>query len=60
MTRNIYALLVGIDEYISPVPSLKGCVNDIMAVKEYLEKRVSEDGYHLHLRTVLNPHSALQ
>ncbi|MFB2770832.1 caspase domain-containing protein [Pelatocladus sp. BLCC-F211] len=60
MTRNIYALLVGIDEYISPVPPLKGCVNDIMAVKEYLEKRVSEDGYQLYLRTVLNQNATRQ
>ncbi|MBW4431624.1 MAG: caspase family protein [Pelatocladus maniniholoensis HA4357-MV3] len=60
MTRNIYALLVGIDEYISPVPPLKGCVNDIMAVKEYLQKRVSEDGYQLHLRTILNQNATRQ
>ncbi|MCP6762317.1 MAG: caspase family protein [Fischerella sp. CENA71] len=60
MTRNIYALLVGIDEYISPVPPLKGCVNDIMAVKEYLQQRVSEDGYQLHLRTILNQNATRQ
>ena len=60
MTRNIYALLVGIDEYTSPVPPLKGCVNDIMAVKEYLQRRVSEDGYQLHLRTILNQNATRQ
>ncbi|WP_315785198.1 caspase family protein [Fischerella sp. JS2] len=60
MTRNIYALLIGIDEYISPVPPLKGCVNDIMAVKEYLQKRVSEDGYQLHLRAILNQNATRQ
>ncbi|PMB44625.1 hypothetical protein CEN39_28090 [Fischerella thermalis CCMEE 5201] len=60
MTRNIYALLVGIDEYTSPVPPLKGCVNDIMAVKEYLQKRISEDGYQLHLRTILNQNATRQ
>jgi pimeloyl-ACP methyl ester carboxylesterase len=54
MTRNLYALLVGIDEYVSPVPSLNGCVNDIRAVKEYLEGRVASEGYQLHLRTLLN------
>lgn len=37
MNRNIYALLVGIDEYVSPVSPLHGCVNDITAIKEYLE-----------------------
>ena len=54
MTRNIYALLVGIDEYIAPVPPLKGCVNDIMAIAEYLQGRVASVGYQLHLRTLLN------
>lgn len=54
MNRNIYALLVGIDEYIGPVSSLQGCINDITAIKEYLEGRVDTDGYQLHLRTLLN------
>jgi hypothetical protein len=34
MNRNIYALLVGIDEYVGPVSPLQGCVNDIIAIKE--------------------------
>lgn len=54
MTHNIYALLVAIDQYLPPVPPLQGCVNDIIAVKEYLEGRVATDGYQLHLRTLLN------
>lgn len=54
MTRNIYALLVGIDEYVAPVSPLQGCVNDIMAVKDYLQGRVASVGYQLHLRTLLN------
>ncbi|MBD2212161.1 caspase family protein [Nostoc linckia FACHB-104] len=54
MTRNLYALLVGIDDYISPVRPLKGCVNDIFAIKAYLEGRVATDGYQLHLHTLLN------
>jgi hypothetical protein len=60
MTCNIYALLVGIDEYVSPVPPLRGCVNDIMAIKEYLEGRISKDGYKLHLRTLLNQDATRQ
>ncbi|BAY91210.1 MULTISPECIES: caspase family protein [unclassified Tolypothrix] len=54
MTRNLYALLVGIDEYVRPVSPLQGCVNDVTAIKEYLEGRVDSDGYQLHLRTLLN------
>ena len=52
MTKNIYALLVGIDAYAHPVPPLQGCVNDIKAIKEYLEGRVAQDNYQLHLRAL--------
>ncbi|MBW4477218.1 MAG: caspase family protein [Tolypothrix brevis GSE-NOS-MK-07-07A] len=48
MTNNIYALLVGIDEYdptsTQQIPSLKGCVNDIKAVEYYLRDRITKDG----------------
>ncbi|GAB1542093.1 hypothetical protein NUACC21_47670 [Scytonema sp. NUACC21] len=45
MAKNIYALLVGIDEYhpASKVPSLYGCVNDIKAIEVYLRKRIATD-----------------
>ena len=47
MANNIYALLVGIDEYdptsIQEIPSLKGCVNDIKAVEAYLRDRITKD-----------------
>lgn len=43
MTKNIYALLVGIDIYhpvsVPAIPSLKGCVNDILAIEAYLRER---------------------
>lgn len=40
-TRNLYALLVGINEYDSrsKISSLKGCVNDIYAMSAYLKGR---------------------
>lgn len=60
MIRNLYALLVGIDDYVSPVPPLKGCVNDILAVKAYLEGRVATDGYQIHLHTLLNKEATRQ
>ena len=48
MVKNIYALLVGIDNYapasVPPIPSLKGCVNDIKAVEAYLRERITQDG----------------
>ncbi|GAA6617423.1 caspase family protein [Scytonema sp. NUACC26] len=60
MTRNLYALLVGIDEYVAPVSPLKGCVNDILGIKAYLEKRVANDDYQLHLHTLLNEKATRQ
>lgn len=47
MAKNIYALLVGIDEYdpasIPPIPSLKGSVNDIKQVAAFLRERCAKD-----------------
>lgn len=47
MAKNIYALLVGIDNYhpasVPSVSSLKGCVNDIKAVEAYLQERIVKD-----------------
>jgi hypothetical protein len=34
--RNLYALLVGIDNYPNPNHRLQGCVNDITAIAKYL------------------------
>jgi Caspase domain len=36
---NLFALIVGIDNYPDPVPSLRGCVNDAKAFREVLERR---------------------
>ncbi len=60
MTRNIYALLVGIDAYPNPIQPLQGCVNDIKAVEEYLTGRVSTDNYQLHLRTLIDKEATRQ
>jgi hypothetical protein len=62
MTRNLYALLVGIDEYDerSHLPALKGCVNDIQAFKAYLEGRVNLREFDLHLRVLINQQASRQ
>ena len=41
MTRNIYALLVGIDRYAPPIPALQGCANDINAIETYLQSQIT-------------------
>lgn len=51
-TSTVYALLVGIDAYQSPVPALQGCHNDIDTVGELLATRVPGDT--LNIRTLLD------
>lgn len=60
MTSNIYALLVGIDEYAPPVSPLQGCVNDVKAVEEYLETRVKTQRWNLQLKTLTNGEATRQ
>ena len=52
MIRNLYALLVGIDEYPDTNHCLQGCVNDITAIEQYLNERFDKQGYQLHLLTL--------
>jgi pimeloyl-ACP methyl ester carboxylesterase len=58
MAPKIYALLVGIDAYHPQsigVNSLSGCVNDIKAIKTYLEQRIAIDKkWELVERTLTN------
>ncbi|MEG4068961.1 caspase family protein [Microcoleus sp. Pol11C2] len=60
MTRNIYALLVGIDKYEAPTPPLQGCINDITAIAQYLNERVAKEGYQLHLQTLKDQEATRQ
>ncbi|MBW4599327.1 MAG: caspase family protein [Calothrix sp. FI2-JRJ7] len=60
MASNIYALLVGIDNYATPVSRLQGCINDVMAVEEYLETRVKTEGWNLHLKILKDSEATRQ
>lgn len=41
MSRTIYALFVGVDEYVGPINNLNGCVNDVMRIEEMLKERIT-------------------
>jgi hypothetical protein len=43
MTRKLYALLVGIDVYPQPIPGLRGCVNDVNNLHDYLRESFNCD-----------------
>jgi pimeloyl-ACP methyl ester carboxylesterase len=49
MARNLYAFLVGINNYQAPVPRLSGCTNDIDAFETYLRGRTAKDQFNLKL-----------
>ena len=59
MTRNLYALLVGIDDYPAPVRKLDGCVNDINAIENYLKTRV-DSSQHGNIKTLRNAEATRQ
>ncbi len=62
MTRNLYALLVGINEYDgqSHIPPLRGCLNDIEGMQAYLQGRVDKDTFDLHLHVLTNEQATRQ
>lgn len=45
MSRKLYALLVGIDKYPPSIPSLRGCVNDINFLNDYLRRGINFELY---------------
>ncbi len=47
MSRNIYALLVGINDYLGGVNGLSGCVNDVKRMQEFLELRTKGGDFEL-------------
>ncbi len=53
-TRNLFALFVGIDTYQPPIPSLAGCVNDMVAMRDFIRNRTNRDGFTLHEKTLMN------
>ncbi len=57
MSKQIYALLVGINKYNHPkISDLKGCVNDVKNMKAYLENRFENP----HIKTLLNEKATYQ
>lgn len=47
MSGRLHALLVGVDAYPAPVPSLTGCVNDVTRFAEVLRGRVGAEALDL-------------
>lgn len=61
MSRNIYVLAVGINSYKSPtIPPLRGCVNDVIALEEFLKKHVATNGDKLHIKILVNEQATRQ
>lgn len=41
MSRTVYALFVGIDQYAGPINNLNGCVNDVTRIEQMFAERIS-------------------
>jgi hypothetical protein len=50
--NQLFALLIGIDNYSTPVPTLQGCVNDILAIENLLPKKYS--AFDIQIEKYLN------
>jgi uncharacterized caspase-like protein len=59
-TRTIYGLLVGIDTYPDPTPSLRGCANDIEHFEAFLHARGAIEGASLKLLKLQNEQATRQ
>ncbi|SOE87076.1 Caspase domain-containing protein [Burkholderia sp. YR290] len=59
-TRNLYALLIGVNEYPAPVPSLNGCVNDIEKIKALLKERAATGDLCPNVKVLLNEEAKRQ
>ena len=53
--RTVRGLLVGIDRYVSPVPKLSGCVNDVRSFESYLNAQAA--GTEACILTLCNEHA---
>jgi hypothetical protein len=61
MNRSVYALIVGINNYKSPtIPPLKGCVNDIRVIDEFLRKRLTNNEDKLYIKKLINDEATRQ
>jgi pimeloyl-ACP methyl ester carboxylesterase len=60
MSRTLYALLVGIDDYPAAVPPLNGCLNDIGVVETFLMERAAGEGFGLELLALRNNQASRQ
>lgn len=64
--KNLYVLLVGINDYAAPLPKLKGCIKDIDQIEAYLHEFCASE-YNLKIKrledataTYANIKSAMQ
>ncbi len=51
---NLFALIVGIDNYPTPLPALDGCVNDATAFSNYLSDWCKANSYTYKVQTLFN------
>jgi hypothetical protein len=58
--KNLHALLIAINNYPIPEHCLNGCINDLEAMKEYLQERSDADVYAVRFRELKNEEATRQ
>lgn len=60
-TKEVFALTVGVDEYLYPSLRLNGCINDVNLVNTYLRETLNEDhDYRLELTSLTNEKATVE
>ncbi|MEL6594002.1 MAG: caspase family protein, partial [Bacteroidota bacterium] len=54
--RNMYALLIGIDDYgrDRDIRQLQGCENDVLAMQAFLRRQLQDNGHSYRIMSLLN------
>jgi hypothetical protein len=61
MGRNIYVLAVGINNYKSfTIPPLRGCVNDVTALDDFLKRYLTTNGDKLYIKKLIDEKATRQ
>ena len=60
MEKNLYALIIGINDYPVPAHQLEGCVPDAKEFQRFLEHHCKSQGIKFHPKTLFNKEASRQ
>ncbi|MBX2846667.1 MAG: caspase family protein [Saprospiraceae bacterium] len=57
--RNLYVLLVGINDYVAPLSALRGCIKDIDRIESFIQAHY-QDQFKIHMMRLENDEATYQ